>query len=200
MRRNLILLIGLVLATNPLVAQYYFLEPPMYKAPVEEYVPICTYTAPPPRCEPKCDLIDGLYFFGEYLYWKADQDNLEFCTVDRYPNSSVEADSTPPFLPDDANGNFHFASLNWTPGVRGGLGIPLQRDNWQLLGIYTYHYSDGRQEVKKPNNPNLFLNGNTMVVSTKGKAEEWDKTYLTKSAPWDEKIPLAILVNKNSAS
>lgn len=47
---------------------------------------------------------------------------------------------------------------------------------------------------------NLFINGNQLVVSTKGKAEEWDKSYLTKNAPWDEKIPLAVLVNKNSAS
>lgn len=47
---------------------------------------------------------------------------------------------------------------------------------------------------------NLFLNGGEVVVSTKGKAEEWDKTYPTKFAPWDEKIPLAVLVNKNSAS
>lgn len=47
---------------------------------------------------------------------------------------------------------------------------------------------------------NLFINGDQLVVSTKGKAEEWDKSYTTKSAPWDEKIPLVVVVNKNSAS
>ena len=165
MRRNLTLLIGLLLAANPLVAQYYFLEPPLYELPPEEVyevVPVCptpcVYTTPAPQCLPKCSR--GLYFFGEYLYWKADQDNLEYCTVDLTPDSSSDAASTPPFLPGDANGQFHCASLKWTPGVRGGLGIPLAHDNWELLGIYTYHYSDGRQEVDKPSASNLFLNGN----------------------------------------
>lgn len=160
MKYNLIRTIGLILAVNTLSAQSYFLQPPIYTPPEEDCIPVCTYVAPPPRWESVCNLTHGLYFFGEYLYWKADQDNLEFCTVDRHPDSSVDPNSVPQFLPDDANGKFHFASLNWTPGVRGGLGIPLQRDNWQLLGIYTYHYSDGRQQAKKPNNPDLFLNGN----------------------------------------
>jgi C-terminal peptidase (prc) len=47
---------------------------------------------------------------------------------------------------------------------------------------------------------NLFLNGNQLVVSTKGKNEEWDKDYKTTSAPWNEKIPVAVLINRSSAS
>ena len=47
---------------------------------------------------------------------------------------------------------------------------------------------------------NLFINSNQLVVSTKGKNEEWDKTYKTAGTPWDEKMPLAVLINRNSAS
>lgn len=47
---------------------------------------------------------------------------------------------------------------------------------------------------------NIFLNGNQLVVSTKGKNEEWDKDYKTSGAPWDEKIPVAVLVDRSSAS
>jgi carboxyl-terminal processing protease len=47
---------------------------------------------------------------------------------------------------------------------------------------------------------NLFLNTNQLVVSTKGKAAEWDKDYKTLGSPWDEKIPMTILINRGSAS
>lgn len=47
---------------------------------------------------------------------------------------------------------------------------------------------------------NIFLNGNQHVVTTKGKNEEWDKTYKTSGTPWDEKMPLTVLINRHSAS
>jgi carboxyl-terminal processing protease len=47
---------------------------------------------------------------------------------------------------------------------------------------------------------NLFIGREQLVVSTKGKNIEWDKNYKTSAMPWDETIPLAILVNKGSAS
>lgn len=46
----------------------------------------------------------------------------------------------------------------------------------------------------------LFINGNQLVVSTKGKSAEWDKEYKTVGSPWDENIPVAVLTNRNSAS
>ncbi|HMN32656.1 MAG: S41 family peptidase [Chitinophagaceae bacterium] len=46
----------------------------------------------------------------------------------------------------------------------------------------------------------LFINGNQLVVSTKGKNPEWDKEYKTVGSPWDENIPLTILTNSSSAS
>jgi carboxyl-terminal processing protease len=47
---------------------------------------------------------------------------------------------------------------------------------------------------------NLFIPRDQLVVSTKGKVEEWVKDYKTKNLSWDENIPLAVLVNKGSAS
>ncbi len=46
----------------------------------------------------------------------------------------------------------------------------------------------------------LFINGNQLVVSTKGKNPDWDKEYKTVGSPWDENIPLTILTNSSSAS
>ena len=47
---------------------------------------------------------------------------------------------------------------------------------------------------------NIFVNKGVEVVSTKGKAKEWDKTYHALNNPVDTEIPVAVLVNSSSAS
>jgi len=47
---------------------------------------------------------------------------------------------------------------------------------------------------------NLFVPKNQLVVETKGKIPEWDKTYKTLSEPLDAEIPLVVLVDEQSAS
>ena len=47
---------------------------------------------------------------------------------------------------------------------------------------------------------NIFEPADELVVTTKGKVIEWDRTYATRGNPVDLEIPLAILTNKNSAS
>jgi carboxyl-terminal processing protease len=46
----------------------------------------------------------------------------------------------------------------------------------------------------------LFIQKGQEVVSTKGKVEEWNKTYTTLNTPVDTDIPLAVLVSEGSAS
>ncbi|MBK7384210.1 MAG: S41 family peptidase [Flavobacteriales bacterium] len=47
---------------------------------------------------------------------------------------------------------------------------------------------------------NLFVARNEPVVETKGRIAEWDKTYKTLSEPFDDEIPLVVLVDGQSAS
>jgi carboxyl-terminal processing protease len=47
---------------------------------------------------------------------------------------------------------------------------------------------------------NLFVDQGNEVVSTKGKVKQFDSNYKTTKAPVDDKIPLAILINRGSAS
>lgn len=47
---------------------------------------------------------------------------------------------------------------------------------------------------------NLFVPKNEMVVETKGRIPEWDKTYKTLSEPLDAEMPLVVLVDGQSAS
>ncbi len=47
---------------------------------------------------------------------------------------------------------------------------------------------------------NLFIDKGLTVVETKGKIEEANKEYKTRSKPLDTKIPIVVLVNRGSAS
>lgn len=47
---------------------------------------------------------------------------------------------------------------------------------------------------------NLFLPKGLVVVSTKGKQEEWQRTYRTEQNPLDTALPVAVLINGSSAS
>jgi carboxyl-terminal processing protease len=47
---------------------------------------------------------------------------------------------------------------------------------------------------------NFFVDKGNEVVYTQGKTQDWDKTYLAVNNPIDIQIPLAILIDENSAS
>ncbi|MGM0581915.1 MAG: S41 family peptidase [Bacteroidota bacterium] len=47
---------------------------------------------------------------------------------------------------------------------------------------------------------NVFIPKGLEVVSTKGKIEEWNKTYTANKNPVDVNIPIAVLISNNSAS
>lgn len=47
---------------------------------------------------------------------------------------------------------------------------------------------------------NIFLPKGKLVVTMKGKIAEFNSTYLTEAAPTDMEIPVAVIINRNSAS
>lgn len=47
---------------------------------------------------------------------------------------------------------------------------------------------------------NIWIDKDQEIVSTRGKAKQWDQIYKTNKLPLDTLIPIAILVNRGSAS
>lgn len=47
---------------------------------------------------------------------------------------------------------------------------------------------------------NVFVPKGEMVVSTKGKVPEWDRSFRTQNQPIDTEIPVVVLIDKGSAS
>ncbi|MCO6478108.1 MAG: S41 family peptidase [Phaeodactylibacter sp.] len=47
---------------------------------------------------------------------------------------------------------------------------------------------------------NVFIPRGELVVTTKGKVKDWDRSFSTMNQPVDLDIPLTVLINKNSAS
>ena len=47
---------------------------------------------------------------------------------------------------------------------------------------------------------NVFLPKNQLVCFTKGKVKDWDKDFKTTKEPIEAKLPLVVLISKNSAS
>lgn len=47
---------------------------------------------------------------------------------------------------------------------------------------------------------NVFIPKNELVVTTKGKVKDWDRSFRTQNPSTDEQVPLIVLINKGSAS
>ena len=77
----------------------------------------------------------------------------------------------------------------------------LRRENKTMEGlVLDLRGNPGGLLMEAINLSNVFIPKGEVVVQTKGKVPEWDKTYKTMNDPIDLEIPLIVLIDKNSAS
>jgi carboxyl-terminal processing protease len=77
----------------------------------------------------------------------------------------------------------------------------LKKENPEMKGlILDLRGNPGGLLNEAVNLSNLFVDKGTEVVSTKGKVQEWQKSYKALNPAIDLNIPLAVLVNRGSAS
>lgn len=77
----------------------------------------------------------------------------------------------------------------------------LKEENPNLKGIvFDLRGNGGGLLTEAVNVSNVFIPKGEMVVTTKGKVADWDRSFKTLNAPIDEEIPLVVLIDKGSAS
>ena len=79
--------------------------------------------------------------------------------------------------------------------------VELKTNNPDLKGIILdLRGNPGGLLHEAVNLSNLFVEKGTEIVSTKGKVSEWQKSYKALNVPVDLNLPIAVLVNRGSAS
>jgi carboxyl-terminal processing protease len=101
---------------------------------------------------------------------------------------------------DSKTGYLRFTSFtqNCIEDVKAAL-IALKNSNAQQI-ILDLRGNPGGLLSEAVEIVNLFVNEGNEVVSTKGKDKQFNENYKTTKQPVDDKIPLAIIINRGSAS
>ena len=77
----------------------------------------------------------------------------------------------------------------------------LKEKNPSMKGlIFDLRGNGGGLLTEAVNVSNVFIPKGEVVVTTKGKVEDWDRSFKTLNKPVDEEIPLVILIDKGTAS
>ncbi len=77
----------------------------------------------------------------------------------------------------------------------------LKRANPDMKGIILdLRGNPGGLLTEAVNVVNVFIEKNELVVTTKGRVDEWNNTFKTLDDPLDTKIPVVIIANSTSAS
>jgi carboxyl-terminal processing protease len=101
------------------------------------------------------------------------------------------------------DGIAYVALTTFTPGSARNITSSLRalRDEHDLDGIVLDLRDNGGGLLTEAINvSNIFIPNNKLVVSTKGKLDEWNRTFETSSNPFDTETPLVVLINEKSAS
>lgn len=101
---------------------------------------------------------------------------------------------------DEKTGYIRFKSFtqNCIDEVKNAL-VSLKKNNPEQI-ILDLRGNPGGLLTEAVEIVNLFVGPGNEVVSTKGKIKQYDEVFKTTKAAVDEKIPLAVLINRGSAS
>jgi major outer membrane protein len=82
-----------------------------------------------------------LYASGDFLYWHASQDGLEYAVTSNIP---------PVIGGSMDDGHLKKPDFKWKPGFRLGLGYDIPRDQWDLYFTWTRLESEARDHADAP--------------------------------------------------
>jgi hypothetical protein len=116
----------------------------------------CTCIICPPTTEitpkggPCVQNSSNFYLTGDFIYWNATEENLEFA-VTNVLSSLVEDGGFGP------KGKIYQIDSNWAPGFKVGAGYDFCFDGWDIYAEYTWFHAT-KKESTAPLNSSLSLN------------------------------------------
>jgi len=77
----------------------------------------------------------------------------------------------------------------------------LKEENPSMKGlVFDLRGNGGGLLAEAVNVSNVFIPNKELVVTTRGKVKDWDRSFSTRNSPVDEDMPLIVLIDENSAS
>lgn len=112
--------------------------------------PICCECYLPNYYDLQCDA--GLYLYGDFLYWYANEDNLSTCmTVEGNTGTAGTSSSGIIGAIDTLNlVKVNHLGTQWDPGFRACLGFNFDHDGWDLEANYTWFKNHKGHVVSVP--------------------------------------------------
>lgn len=81
--------------------------------------------------------ISGFSIEGEFLWWRAHIDSLDY----------VVSNNSPLGPTPDRSGRFHEPNFEFDPGVRVSMGYDFGHQNWDIFLRWTYHYTSPTHSI-----------------------------------------------------
>jgi len=117
-------------------------------------------------------------------------------------NRKLEKETAVPFygMADDKTGFIVLSQFTRTASKDVGLAVLELKEQGAEQFILDLRGNPGGLLSEAVNLSNIFLPKDQLVVYTKSEIEKYNNTYATQKEPLDTEIPLAVLINDNSAS
>lgn len=103
-----------------------------------------------PNAGPRVMVGANIFITANFIYWKAVQEG----TVSAISGVNPGAVPNPPnILRSAKKGTLRSVGRDWSAGFKGGFGVNLPHDGWDICASYTYLHPNNDSSVKREFNP-----------------------------------------------
>jgi hypothetical protein len=120
---------------------------------------------------------ESWHFFADFLYWQAQEDNLDYAALEHVSGTSIKQ-------------KVEDLDQHWKPGFRLGTGYHFGfHDQWDLTAYWTYFRGTASDSSSFPGTTNVNTTGNGFLIPTWG-AGILGSTLSKASAHWSVNLNL----------
>jgi len=134
----------------------------LFANPISKEGPAC-----PTECNPcltrnyRCPNRNGANLQVDFLWWRADEENLGFATITEAFIQNVQTDLS----------SIERFDFDWDPGFRATIGWNTCHDEWDLVADWTWYKNHTQNAINASVNDLIGINATWLVDSAEGIAE-----------------------------